>query len=103
MENFPRLREFRTRAATKPHRILNALIVRHLFSVPTGRPDGRSRGAGDGRGIVNGEISGGFGLIAYPDEYGRAGIMTFMVNQNGVVYQKDLGENTLKLAAGLET
>ena len=52
--------------------------------------------------IVNGETSGGFGLIAYPADYGRGGIMTFMVNQDGVVYQKDLGEATLKVAAGLE-
>jgi hypothetical protein len=51
--------------------------------------------------IVNGEMSGGFALVAYPAEYGRGGIMTFMVNQDGVVYQKDLGEDTLKVAAGL--
>jgi len=51
--------------------------------------------------IVNGEMSGGFGLLAYPDEYGRGGIMTFMVNQDGVVYQKDLGEDTLEVAPGL--
>jgi len=51
--------------------------------------------------IVNGEMSGGFGLIAYPADYGQGGIMTFIVNQDGVVYQKDLGEDTLKVAAGL--
>ena len=53
--------------------------------------------------IVDGEMSGGFGLIAYPAEYGRAGIMTFIVNHDGVVYQRDLGEDTLKLAPELET
>ena len=52
--------------------------------------------------LVNGEMSGGFGVIAYPADYGRGGIMTFIVNQDGVVYQKDLGEDTLKAAAGLE-
>jgi len=51
--------------------------------------------------LVNGEMSGGFGLVAYPADYGRGGIMTFIVNQDGVVYQKDLGEDTLKVAAGL--
>jgi hypothetical protein len=51
--------------------------------------------------IVNGEMSGGFGLIAYPAEYDRGGIMTFIVNQEGVVYQKDLGEDTIKVASGL--
>ena len=34
---------------------------------------------------------GGFGLIAWPAEYGSSGIKTFMVNQDGVVYEKDLG------------
>jgi hypothetical protein len=51
--------------------------------------------------IVDGEMSGGFALVAYPAEYGRGGIMTFMVNQDGVVYQKDLGADTLKLAPAL--
>jgi hypothetical protein len=51
--------------------------------------------------IVNGEMSGGFGLIAYPAEYGRGGIMTFVVNQDGIVYEKDLGTDTLNVAAGL--
>jgi hypothetical protein len=51
--------------------------------------------------IVDGEMSGGFGLIAYPAEYDRGGIMTFLVNQDGVVYQKDLGEDTLQVASEL--
>jgi len=51
--------------------------------------------------VVDGVMSGGFALIAYPAEHGRGGIMTFMVNQDGVVYQKDLGEGTLTLAPGL--
>jgi hypothetical protein len=51
--------------------------------------------------LVNGEMSGGFALVAYPADYGRGGIMTFIVNQDGVVYQKDLGEDTLKVAAAL--
>jgi hypothetical protein len=46
-------------------------------------------------------MSGGFGLIAYPAEYGRGGIKTFVVNQDGIVYEKDLGTDTLNVAAGL--
>jgi hypothetical protein len=46
-------------------------------------------------------MSGGFALIAYPAEYGRSGIMTFIVNRDGVVYQTDLGEDTLKVASGI--
>ncbi len=41
---------------------------------------------------------GGFALLAYPASYGVSGVMTFMVNQDGVVYQKNLGEDTAKLA-----
>jgi hypothetical protein len=52
--------------------------------------------------IVNGEMSGGFGLVAYPAEYGRGGIMTFIVNQDGVVYQKDLGEDTIKVGSSMD-
>jgi len=52
--------------------------------------------------IVNGEMSAGFGLVAYPAEYGRSGIMTFVVNQDGVVYESDLGEDTAKTALELK-
>jgi len=41
---------------------------------------------------------GGFALIAYPAEYGNSGVMTFMVNHAGVVYQKDLGKRTERIA-----
>lgn len=48
--------------------------------------------------LKDGALSGGFGLIAYPAEYGVSGIMTFIVNQQGIVFQKDLGEETARLA-----
>jgi hypothetical protein len=44
--------------------------------------------------LVEGKMIGGFGLIAYPARYGSSGVMTFMVNQDGVVFEKDLGKNT---------
>ena len=44
--------------------------------------------------IVNGHMIGGFALVAWPAEYGKSGIMTFIVNQQGRVYQKDLGLKT---------
>jgi hypothetical protein len=44
--------------------------------------------------IVNGKMTGGFAFIAYPERYGDTGITTFIINQNGIVYQKDLGKNT---------
>jgi hypothetical protein len=40
----------------------------------------------------------GFALIAYPAEYGNSGVMTFLVNQEGVIYEKDLGRDTRRLA-----
>jgi Protein of unknown function (DUF2950) len=49
--------------------------------------------------IVDGKLTGGFALIAYPAQYGSSGIMTFIVNQDGVVYQQDLGEKTDELAS----
>jgi len=51
--------------------------------------------------LVNGQLSGGFALLAYPSNYGVNGIMTFMVNQDGNVLQKDLGDNTADLAKAI--
>jgi len=45
--------------------------------------------------IVKGEMIGGFALVAYPADYGNSGVMTFIVNHAGTVYQKDLGEDTV--------
>lgn len=44
--------------------------------------------------VVKGKMIGGFALIAWPAEYGNSGVMTFLVNHNGTVYQKDLGKRT---------
>ena len=51
--------------------------------------------------LAKGHMIGGFALVAYPAEYGRSGIMTFIVNQTGVVFQKDLGANTAKTAGAM--
>jgi hypothetical protein len=48
--------------------------------------------------IINGHMIGGFALVAWPAEYGQTGIMTFIVNQQGRVFQKDLGSQTAKTA-----
>jgi hypothetical protein len=57
--------------------------------------------AGAGSYIVNGAMRGGFALIARPAIYDSSGVMTFIVNQDGVVYQKDLGPETPKIAAAI--
>ena len=44
--------------------------------------------------VANGQMIGGHAVVAWPDQYGNSGVMTFMINQDGVVYQKDLGPET---------
>ena len=51
--------------------------------------------------IVNGGMTGGFALLAFPAKYGDSGIKTFMVNQDGFIYEKDLGPNTSRNAAAI--
>lgn len=51
--------------------------------------------------VVNGSMIGGFALVAYPAKYGNSGVMTFTVNQDGVVYEKDLGKDTAKKAQAM--
>ena len=49
--------------------------------------------------LINGNMIAGFALIAYPDKWESSGVMTFIVNQQGRVYEKNLGEETAELAA----
>jgi len=51
---------------------------------------------------AGGHMTKGFAQVAWPASYGTSGIMTFVVNQDGVVFQKDLGEHTATLAAGMK-
>jgi hypothetical protein len=51
--------------------------------------------------IKDGKMTGGFALVAYPSDYGASGIMTFLVNRDGVVFQKNLGEKTAEIAKAL--
>jgi len=48
--------------------------------------------------VVDGKMLGGFALVAYPAEYGNSGVMTFIINQDGVLLQKDLGKTTTETA-----
>jgi hypothetical protein len=51
--------------------------------------------------VINGHMVAGFALVAWPAEYGVSGVMTFIVNQNGTVYQKDLGSKTEGIAKAM--
>jgi Protein of unknown function (DUF2950) len=50
---------------------------------------------------VRGRMIGGFALVAYPAEYRNSGVMTFLINHRGDVYEKDLGPNTARIAASM--
>lgn len=71
----------------------------YYFRVLTKQGDKAPGGAKDY--IVNGKLTGGFAILAYPAEYRNSGIMTFIVGKDGIVYQKDLGEKTIDAAAAL--
>jgi hypothetical protein len=51
--------------------------------------------------INGGHMTKGFAALAYPAKYGNSGVMTFMVNQSGILFQKDLGKDTAKAAAAI--
>jgi hypothetical protein len=53
--------------------------------------------------IINGNMIGGFALVAWPAQYGDTGIMTFIVNQQGRVYQKNLGPKTASIVKGMKS
>jgi hypothetical protein len=51
--------------------------------------------------VVDGKMSAGFAFVAYPAEYGNSGVMTFIINQDGVLLQKDLGKTTTETATAM--
>jgi DUF2950 family protein len=51
--------------------------------------------------IINGNMIGGYALVAYPDKWGSSGVMTLIVNQQGRVYQKNLGPKTTQIAGAM--
>ncbi|MGA8259591.1 MAG: DUF2950 domain-containing protein [Arenicellales bacterium] len=51
--------------------------------------------------IINGNMLAGYALVAYPSKWGNSGVMTFIINQQGRVYQKNLGSNTDKIAGAM--
>lgn len=71
----------------------------YFFRILTKQGNSAKGGAKDY--IVDGRLTGGFAFLAYPAEYRNSGIMTFIVGTDGVVYQKDFGEKTAEIAAGL--
>jgi len=64
---------------------------------------GKSAAGGAYSYVINGRMIAGFAMVAYPAYYGESGVMTFIVNHNGVVFERDLGPNTAKLASGIKS
>ena len=73
----------------------------YLFRILTRQGPDAPDGAYDY--VVRGHMIAGFGLVAYPAQYGASGVMTFLVNHDGVVYEKDLGPETVAIAAALKS
>jgi DUF2950 family protein len=71
----------------------------YLFRILTRQGDKAPGGAQDF--IVNGKMTRGFAILAYPAEYRNSGIMTFVIGKDGIVYQKDLGKKTTDVASAL--
>ena len=71
----------------------------YYFHMLTGQGANVPGGAKDF--VVNGKMTGGFAFVAYPAEYRNSGVMTFIINQDGVLLQKDLGPDTAQTAAAM--
>ncbi len=73
----------------------------YLYRILTAQGPNAPGGAYDY--VVDGKMIGGFALVAYPARYGVSGVMTFIVNHQGVVYEKDLGPGTENSARAMQT
>ena len=72
----------------------------YLFRILTSQGADANGGARDY--LTDGKLTGGFALLAYPASYDVSGVMTFIVNQDGVVWQRDLGKDTAAAAAAIK-
>lgn len=76
------------------------VIDGYSFRILTAQGDAAPGGAQSY--IVNGKMTGGFAILATPVKYAETGIMTFMTGTDGVIYEQDLGPDTVKLAAAIQ-
>jgi hypothetical protein len=81
-----------TEKPTPYHGYYYRILTRQGGNVPGGKYDY----------VINGNMIAGFGLVAFPAQYGSSGIMTFVVNHQGKIFQKDLGPKTIELAAKIK-
>ena len=88
-------------AAAEGYRVGQQRAPYHGYYYKILTRQGRNASGGALDYIVRGRMIGGFALVAYPAEYRNSGVMTFLVNHQGNVYEKDLGSNTARIAAGM--
>ena len=92
------LGELAAEAAKQGYRVGAGRIPYHGYYYKILTKQGAAAPGGELDYVVNGKMIGGFGLVAYPAQYRNSGVMTFIVNHNGQVYQKDLGPHTTAIA-----
>jgi len=91
------LGELAARASAEGYEVGSGSVPYHGYYYRILKQQGPNAPGGTLNYVVKGKMIGGFALVAYPAEYGNSGVMTFLVNHAGTVYQKDLGNNTLRL------
>lgn len=90
-----RRRDVANNKAATPHHPYHGYYFRIIKSQGPYAPGGKYKY------VINGNMIAGYALIAYPDKWGSSGVMTFIVNQQGRVYQKNLGPDTVRLAGAI--
>ena len=88
------LGELAAEAAKQGYRVGAGRIPYHGYYYKILTKQGAAAPGGELDYVVNGKMIGGFALVAYPAQYRNSGVITFIVNHNGQVYQKDLGPHT---------
>ncbi|SPD75608.1 conserved exported hypothetical protein [uncultured Desulfobacterium sp.] len=80
----------------------DAPIPYHGYYYKILKAQGKNAPGGEYNYVADGKMILGFALVAWPADHGNSGIMTFIVNQDDIVYQKDLGADSEKIAAAIE-
>lgn len=90
------------RAAQEGYATENNLSPFHGYYFRILTEQGEHAAGGAYQYVDKGKMILGFALMAYPAEYGNSGVMTFLVNQEGIIFEKDLGENTRSMAEAIK-
>ena len=95
------LGDFAASAAAEGYRAGQQRIPYHGYYYKVLTRQGPSAPGGALDYVVRGKMIGGFALVAYPAQYGNSGVMTFLVNHEGTIYEKNLGPQTAGIATAM--